>query len=215
MSVLSRWQTKRTGRHTLRARARASVVYWGRRAGSSHGKAILREARARLALRNQQVAEADRVIARHRNVFSMSNAGVALVASFEGFSARAYRDPVGVLTQGYGETQGVTPGKAWSKAYALTRLRARLNRDYLAPVLALAKAIDLDLAQHQADALGSLVYNLGPGILEPGHTMGEALRSKSHRGIADAFLPYDKAGGRALPGLTRRRKAERALYLKA
>lgn len=214
MSVLSRWRARRADRIKLRDRARRSVAYWGRRAGSVHGKAMLREARARLALRNQQVAEADRVIARHADVSSVSNAGVAFVAAFEGFEAKAYRDPVGVLTQGYGETQELT-AKPWTRAYALARLRRRLNHDYLTPVLALAKAIGLDLTQRQADALASLTYNLGPGILAPGKTMGAALRSKNHRVIANAFLPYDRAGGRRLPGLTRRRRAERAMYIKA
>jgi lysozyme len=214
MSVLSRWRARRAERVKLRDRARRSVVYWGRRAGSAHGKAMLREARARLALRNQQVAQADRVIDRHARVSTVSNAGVAFVAGFEGFRANAYRDPVGVLTQGYGETQELT-AKPWTRAYALARLRRRLNHDYLAPVLKLTDAIDLDLTQRQADALASLVYNLGPGILAPGKTMGAALRSKNRRTIADAFLVYDKADGRRLPGLTRRRRAERALFLKA
>jgi lysozyme len=213
-SVLDRWHARRADRVKLRDRARRSVVYWARRAGSAHGKAMLKEARARLTLRNQQVAEADRVINRHADISTVSNAGVAFVAGFEGFSAKACRDPVGVLTQGYGETQELT-AKPWTRAYALARLRRRLNRDYLAPVLALAKAINLDLTQRQADALASLVYNLGPGILAPGATMGAALRSKNHRVIANAFLPYDRAGDRRLPGLTRRRRAERALYLKA
>jgi lysozyme len=213
MSVLSRWRDRRAERIKLRDRARRSVVYWGRRAGSAHGKAMLREARARLALRDQQVVDADRVLTRHAGFSSMSNAGVAFVAAFEGFRPMAYRDPVGILTQGFGETQELT-AKPWTRAYALARLRRRLNHDYLAPVLELAKAIGLDLTQRQADALASLVYNLGPGILTPGKTMGAALRSKNHRTIADAFLVYDKAGGRTLPGLTRRRRAERALYLK-
>ena len=42
--------------------------------------------------------------------------------------------------------------------------------------------------------------------------MGNAIRSKNRARIADAFLVYDKAGGRTLPGLTRRRRAERALF---
>lgn len=213
MSVLSRWRDKLAGRRTLLARARSSVVYWGRRAGSAHGKAMLHEARARYALRGRQVAEAERVVASHAGVSTMSNAGVALVASFEGFRARPYLDAVGVRTQGFGETQEPLGG-TWTRAYALGRLRARLNRDYLAPVLRLARVIGLSLSQNEADALGSLAYNLGPGIFDAGRTMGDAMRSKDRRHIADAFLVYDKAGGRTLPGLTRRRRAERALFLK-
>jgi len=124
VSVLSRWKNRLATRRKLRDRARASVVYWGRRAGSAHGRQMLREARARWALRNRQVEEAERIVARHSPVTSMSDRGVALVASFEGFRAQPYRDAKGVLTQGYGETQQPLGG-TWSRAYALTRLRRR------------------------------------------------------------------------------------------
>lgn len=174
---------------------------------------MLREAVARRELRRSQVAYAQRVVDRHRGVSRMSDAGVAFVAGFEGFRANVYRDAVGVLTQGYGETKGITPGRPWARSYALRRLRERLDSDYLAPVLKVAKDAGLDLAQHEADALGSLSYNLGPGIFQRGRTMGDAIRSKDKRRIADAFLVYSKAGGRALPGLTRRRREERAMFL--
>jgi GH24 family phage-related lysozyme (muramidase) len=205
------WASKLTARRALLAKAQRSVAYWGRRGGSVHGRAMLEEARAHLALRQRQVAEAED----HLAVSSMSPAGVALVAGFEGFSAKPYQDVVGVWTIGYGETLGVTKNTPyWTRAHAVSRLRERLNRDYLKPVLKVAQAAGLHLTQGQADALGSLVYNLGPGILTSGHTMGDALRSKNRMRIADAFLIYDKAGGHSLPGLTRRRSAERAMYLK-
>lgn len=175
---------------------------------------MLAAARARHALRARQVTTADRVIARHSRVSTVSAAGVAFVAGFEGFRARAYRDPVGVLTQGYGETHGVTPGKPWSRAYAAARLRTRLNRDYLAPVLEVADSVGLHLTQREADALASLTYNLGAGAVGADWTMGQAIRSKNRSRIAAAFLLYDKAGGRRLPGLTRRRRAERAMFLR-
>jgi lysozyme len=213
--IVRRWKGRLAIRRQLRDRARASVVYWGRRAGSTRGRQMLKEARARWALRKQQVAEAERVIERHSGVDSMSDRGVALVASFEGFRSCPYQDAVGVWTIGYGETRGISRTTACiSRSRALQKLRARLNRDYLSPVLRLAKAIDLDLTQNQADALGSLSYNTGPGVFERGRTMGDAMRSKNKRRIADAFLAYDKAGGRTLPGLTRRRRAERALFLR-
>jgi GH24 family phage-related lysozyme (muramidase) len=213
-TVVSRWTSKLTTREGLLDRAERSVRYWARRAGSAHGRQMLREAVARRTLRRAQVAEARKVLARHREVTGMSAEGVALVAGFEGFRASVYRDAVGVLTQGYGETHGITPGKPWSRAYALARLKKRLDDDYLAPVLRLCRAVGFVPEQHEADALGSLAYNLGPGIFDAGHTMGDAIRSKDRSRIANAILVYDKAGGRTLPGLTRRRRAERAMFLR-
>jgi len=98
VGVRERWLAKLKVRRGLLARARASVVYWGRRAGSAHGRQMLEAARARYALRERQVAEAERVVDRHSPVSSMSDRGVAFVAGFEGFRAQPYRDAKGVLT---------------------------------------------------------------------------------------------------------------------
>lgn len=215
-TVRSRWTAKLKTRLELLDKANASVRWWSQRAGSAHGLDMLRAAVARRTLRRKQVAEARKVLERHpAEVKAISAEGLAFIAGREGFRGAVYRDAVGVLTQGYGETQGIEPGKVWSRAHALMRLRRRVNDDYLAPVLRLAKSIGLDLKQGEADALASLVYNLGPGILDRGRSMGDALRSKDRMRIANAFLPYNKAGGRALLGLTLRRRAERSMYLNA
>lgn len=200
MSTASRWRGKLAGRLGLLGRARRhnDLVH----TAASH---------AILAKRKAQVAYARRVINRHSDAApasGMSNRGVALVAGFEGFRANVYRDAVGVPTQGYGETHGITPGRSWSRAYALARLRTRLNRDYLPPVLALNLP-----RQGMIDALGSFVYNLGPGVIGPDTTLGKALRRRDWTAAANALLAYDHAGGRRLPGLTARRRAERALFL--
>jgi lysozyme len=214
-TVASRWKTRLAARRRLLATAQVTVARAARRAGSVRGRHLLEEAVARRALRRRQVAEAERVLARHPDdVSGVSERGVALVAGFEGFRAYPYQDAVGVWTIGYGETRGVGPHTPpVTRAQAGVQLRARLNHDYLSPVLKVAAGIGLHLTQGQADALASLSYNLGPGIFALGRTMGDALRSKDGRRIADAFLVYDKAGGRALPGLTRRRRAERAIFL--
>lgn len=216
MSVLSRWRGELAARRKLRDRAKRSVAYWARRAGTAHGKTMVREARNRLALLNKGVGEAQRVVDRHAGISTVSNAGVAFIASFEGFRSHVYDDGKGVPTIGFGETQDVHWGmKPWTRALALQRLRTRVNQDYLAPVLSLAKQIGLRLEQHQADALASLVYNLGPGILARGRTMGDALRSKNRKVIAEAFLVYDEPNNPVVhAGLARRRRAERARFLK-
>lgn len=150
-------------------------------------------------------------------VETVSPKGIALVAGFEGGQSpdglfRPYRDPVGVWTQGYGHTDGVTrSSKPWTKAKAERVLRDDLNRVYAPHV----RALELPLNQNQFDALVSFVFNLGPGAISVNTGIGRALRRRAWPEAGDEMLRWDKAGSppRPLPGLTRRRKAERALFL--
>ena len=149
----------------------------------------------------------------------VSRKGIALVAEFEGFArtrpgnpnlAFPYLDPVGIPTIGYGETKGITMSTApWSKRKARRRLKRRLNQDF-APTV---RALKLPLTQAMFDALVSFVYNVGPGALGTDTGIGRALRAKHWRTAADELLKWDKAGGKTLAGLTRRRQAERDLFL--
>lgn len=142
-----------------------------------------------------------------------SERGIALIKSFEGFpyGGRPYRDAVGVWTIGYGHTEGVhagTPRITQRQADAL--LRHDLAKKYEGYVNPFARRLN----QNQYDALVCFVYNLGGGILGRGYTIGRALRGGDLSTVANAILLYDHAGGRRLLGLTRRRRAERALFLR-
>jgi lysozyme len=150
---------------------------------------------------------------RPRAARRVSARGVDMVATFEGFRSYVYRDAVGVETIGFGETDRAIIARyratGIGRTAALRLLRTRLNRDY-APAV---RALGLPLTQNQYDALCSFVYNVGPGALAPTTGIGLALRRRDWQGAADQLLRWDKAGGHALPGLTRRRRAERALFL--
>ena len=74
--------------------------------------------------------------------------------------------------------------------------------------------LPVDLTQNQHDALVSFVYNLGPGAISTNTGIGRALRAKKWELASNEMLRWDKAGGHSLAGLTRRRRAERALFLK-
>jgi len=140
----------------------------------------------------------------------LSGRGTDLIKSFEGFRGRPYRDAVGVWTIGYGSTKGVhatTPPT--TKDRAARRLRREVDREYGQAV----NHLGVPLNQNQYDALCSFVYNLGPGAIAPTTGIGKALRRRDYHAAADEMLRWDKAGGRALPGLTRRRRAERKLFL--
>lgn len=188
-----RYNTSRASRAMSRARRLARRAKWW---------ASYQAAKTNRQGRDRQLSKLGR---------SVSDAGVSLVAEFEGFSSKPYRDPVGIWTIGYGETKGITANtKPWTREYAAKQLRERLNRDYMPAVI----AANPKLTQNQLDGFTSFVYNVGPGGVASNAKVGRALRAGNVRAAADAILEWDKAGGRRLAGLTRRRRAERALILK-
>jgi lysozyme len=138
----------------------------------------------------------------------ISNAGLRLIESFEGFSSIPYWDPYGHLwTRGFGETEGIGAASPM-----ITREQGQVNLKRLVetryePAI---RALGVDLNQNQWDALCSLVWNLGPGILRG--QLGTMLRHREYGAFAKAMLAYDHAGGVVLGGLQRRRQDESALF---
>lgn len=155
-------------------------------------------------------------------MMKLGEAGLKELMRSEGYRKWPYNLGDGRTTIGYGETNsGIVAryrDKGISEPEARQLLEQRANRDYIPHIARLASAIHYDLDQNQIDALASFIYNLGPGTLEKGTTMGNALRSRVRGQVAKAFLVYDKAriNGviRRLPGLTTRRQRERLLWLK-
>jgi GH24 family phage-related lysozyme (muramidase) len=141
----------------------------------------------------------------------LSPAGAHVIESFEGFVPHPYRDSVGVWTIGFGSTKGVGPH---SPHVTVAQAEARLMREVDAEYGAAINALGLALNQYQFDALVSFVYNVGVGGVAPSTGVGRALRAHDWRAAADHLLDWDKAGGRRVAGLTRRRHAERALFLR-
>lgn len=136
-----------------------------------------------------------------------------IVKEFEGCRLTAYRDEVGVWTIGYGITNSdfkitkkiIRKGMKISKATAEKWLEESLNKKYLPLVLEYDKQYNWN--QNELDALVSFCYNIG-SIKQ---LTADGTRSKAV--VASKMLQYNKAGGRVYNGLTRRRKAERALFL--
>ena len=131
-------------------------------------------------------------------------AGIKLITSFEGCRLTAYKCPAGVWTIGYGHTRGVQQGQTITKAQAARLLAEDLER-YEDNV---NKYYDrYRWSQNEFDALVSFAYNVGSiDKLTAGGT-------RSRQEIADKMLLYNKANGKALAGLTRRRQAERELFV--
>ena len=138
----------------------------------------------------------------------ISKEGIDLIKGFEGCQLAAYRDSNGVPTIGYGHTNGVSMGTAITQAQADTFLFDDLEQfeTYV------NDHVTIPLTQHQFDALVSFTYNLGPGTLYHSSVLTHTNAGQFYQ-AADAILQYDHAGGEKLLGLTRRREAERRLYL--
>ena len=141
-------------------------------------------------------------------------AGVAMVADAEGCRLRAYRCPAGVPTIGWGATEGVALGMVWTQAQADQRLCDDLTATTFKVMAMLKEPAD----PNQLAALVSFAYNVGEGALAKS-TVLKAHNARDYAAAARAFGLWNKAtvGGvlTVLPGLTARRAAEAALYLKA
>lgn len=142
-----------------------------------------------------------------------SDKGLQLIKQFEGFRAKPYKCPAGVPTIGYGATyypdgRRVTMAdKPVSESDATAMLRAMLS-SYEAGV---DRYVQVPLTQGQFDALVSFAYNLGLSALK-NSTLLRLLNDKNYAGAASQFARWNKAGGKVLPGLTKRREAERLLF---
>lgn len=133
--------------------------------------------------------------------------GFALVRHFEGCRLTAYRCPAGVLTIGYGSTFNVKPGQIITQDEA----EARLRIDLIRAAIWVDQLVTADVTDDQFGALVSFVFNIGRGAFS-GSTLLKKLNSGDFAGAAAEFSRWTKAGGVDLPGLVRRRAAERALF---
>lgn len=138
----------------------------------------------------------------------INRAGLDLIKSFEGLRLNAYQDAVGVWTIGYGHTRTAAPGQR----ITLGQATALLRDDVATFERAVTRAVRVPITENQFAALVSFAYNVGSGALNSS-TLLRRLNAGDVSGAADEFLRWNRAGGRVLAGLTRRRVAERALFL--
>ena len=143
----------------------------------------------------------------------ISDKGVSLIKEFEGFRSEAYQDVVGIWTIGYGTTKiegkPIQPGTKCTEDQALLWLREEVEK-IAEPFI--DKLVKVTLTQNQRDALISFIYNVGSGNFSKS-TLLKLLNDGMYTAAAEQFLRWNKAGGKEFPGLTRRRKAEKDLFL--
>jgi lysozyme len=147
-----------------------------------------------------------------------SQAGIDLIKAFEGLRLKAYPDPATggePWTIGYGTTTSAGVGKI-AKGLTITAVQAEsmLVRSLASYEAGVTKALRVKATQPQFDALVSFAYNVGVTNMSRSSVV-KYLNAGEPAKAAQAFMLWNKAAGRVMPGLTRRRAAERDLFLKA
>lgn len=138
-----------------------------------------------------------------------SEAARPLIAEFEGCRLHAYKDIVGVWTIGYGHTGHVRSTDSITQEQA----DALLDHDMEARLVPMMKHVTVHLEPNEAAALLSFCVNLGLGAFYHSLLLRK-LNENDKMGAADQLLRWNHAGGKVVRGLTRRREAERAVFLK-
>lgn len=141
----------------------------------------------------------------------LSQRGIDLIKQFEGYSSKAYPDPAtggAPWTIGYGTTKGIKPGMVITAEQAEKMLRDEVAK-FESGVSSLITA---PTTQGQFDAMVSLAYNIGLG------NFGKSTLLKKHNArcytcAADQFRVWNRANGKVMNGLTKRRAAEREVYM--
>jgi GH24 family phage-related lysozyme (muramidase) len=138
--------------------------------------------------------------------------GLALIKDFEGLRLEKYQDVVGKWTIGYGHL--ILPTESFPQPITGAQAGDLLRKDLAVSEAGVNKWVSMVLTQNQFDALVSFTFNLGVGNLQSS-TLLKLLNQGQLQSAADQFLRWNKAGGKEVAGLTRRRIAERSLFLLA
>ena len=133
--------------------------------------------------------------------------GLSLIKKFEGCRLKAYYCSGGVLTIGYGHTGGVKETDVITQEEADKLLKG----DILKFEQYVSDNVKVDLDQSQFDALVAWTFNLGPGNLRES-TMLKKLNNEDYESVPFEMRRWNKAGGKTLDGLIRRREAESLLF---
>jgi lysozyme len=148
--------------------------------------------------------------------FTIGKQGLELIKHYEAFMPKPYLCPAGIPTIGYGATIYPNGDKVTLEDHPIS---IELAEFYLVHHCeGILKDIEeflesLNLKQHEIDAICSFAYNLGLApVINKERSLSAALRTKDNEKIRAAFLMYNKAGGKELAGLTKRRKCEANLY---
>lgn len=141
--------------------------------------------------------------------WACNKAGLRIIEESEGLSLHAYRCPAGKLTVGYGHT-----GPDVHEGMTITAEQAHemLEKDIAWAEHIVSHYVRAPLNQNQFSALVSFVFNVGV-VDFTNSTLLSLVNAREYPAAADEFLKWDHCNGAVLPGLLKRREAERALFL--
>ena len=140
-------------------------------------------------------------------LMKLGEKGTEILKYFEGCKLTAYQDSVGVWTIGYGHTKGVYDGMTITQDQAEQMLLSELEEyeGYIKDM------VTVPLTQNQFDALVVWVYNLGPTNFR-NSTLLKELNAGNYNAAGQEITRWNKAGGKVLAGLVKRREAEAQLF---
>lgn len=124
-----------------------------------------------------------------------------LVMAWEGYRPTPYQDTVGVLTVCYGHAY------AEQRRYSPAECKALLENDLAEAYGHVRRCIHVPLTDNEAAAFTDATYNLGPAVV-CGSTLQRLANKGDIAGACQQLLRWNRAGGREVRGLTRRREAE-------
>jgi lysozyme len=145
---------------------------------------------------------------------NVSDKAIKMIRHHEGVRVKPYQDAIGLWTVGVGHLigDGKTLPDEWNRTLTMGEVDEMLRKDLARFEAGVERLCIGGLTQPRFDALVSISFNFGLGNLQR-----SSIRIKHNRGefedAADAFLLYNKAGGKIFKGLVNRRNDERALYL--
>ncbi len=139
---------------------------------------------------------------------SINEAGLRILELCEGLRLKAYQCPAGKWTIGYGHTgPDVLPDSMITEKHA----EELLVDDVAEAKDAVNRLVKVRISHNQFSALVCFVYNVGEGNFKAS-TLLRMLNLGQYKAAADQFMRWTKAGGKELPGLVSRRRAEKALF---
>lgn len=141
----------------------------------------------------------------------MYEKAVNIIKEFEGFRENAYKCPAGVWTIGYGWTHGVKEGDTITESEASELVQKEVDKIAEQIESVLGKEVFQKLTENQVCALIDFVYNLGIGNFKTS-TLRKLIEEGNFEDAGKQFERWNKAGGKVLEGLTRRRIAEKELW---
>ena len=148
-------------------------------------------------------------VAERKGSKHINGEGFKLLTTFEGCELTAYDDGGGVWTIGYGHTgDAVFPGLTISQTQAEELLRLDLEKFESF----VEDAVEVQINDNQFSALVCLCFNVGP-VAFGDSTLLRLLNQGNYQGAANQFPVWNKVNGEPWLGLTRRRLAERSLFL--